>query len=159
MISTPFIFLKSKKLSSQKESFIKEIQVFATNLIKKKKKFEENASNEQSKFNLASKENKELIQKRVLSFIHKLSLEERMKLFTISNKWLFEVFIQLFSLYEDNNKITFGLNDEMAPFISEENKCWKCGHGIHDDDYYYNSNYSMYSLDSKNISYCDVCTL
>ena len=82
MISTPFIFLKSKQLSSQKETFVKDIQVFAENLIKKKKKFEENASKEQSKFNPAKKENKELIQKKVLSFISKLSLEERMKLFT-----------------------------------------------------------------------------
>ena len=84
MISTPFIFLKSKKLSSQKETFVKEIQVFAENLIKKKKKFEENASKE-LQFNPAKKENKELIQKKVLSFISKLSLEERMKLF--NNFW------------------------------------------------------------------------
>lgn len=37
MISTPFIFLKSKQLSSQKETFVKDIQVFAENLIKKRK--------------------------------------------------------------------------------------------------------------------------
>ena len=157
MISTPFIFLKSKQLSCQKETFVKDIQVFAENLIKKKKKFEENASKEQSKFNPAKKENKELIQKKVLSFISKLSLEERMKLFTLSNKWLVEVLIQLFSLYEDNNRITFGLNNEMAPFIGEENKCWKCGHEIHDNEYDLNSYYSTNLLDSQYISYCDVC--
>jgi hypothetical protein len=105
MISTPYRFLKSKKLSSQKETFIKNIQVFSENLIKKKKKFEENASKEHSQFNPAMKENKELIQKKVLNFISKLSLKERMKLFTISNKWLVEVLIQLFSLYENNIKI------------------------------------------------------
>ena len=154
MISTPFIFLKSKKLSSQKETFVKEIQVFAENLIKKKKKFEENASKE-LQFNPAMKENKELIQKKVLSFISKLSLEERMKLFTLSNKWLVEVLIQLFSLYEDNNRITFGLNDEMAPFIGKENKCWKCGHRFHDDEYDLNSYYSSNLLDSKYIPSCD----
>ena len=152
MISTPFRFLKSKKLSSQKETFIKEIQVFAENLIKKKKKFEENTSKEHSKFNLASKENKELIQTKVLNFISKLSIEERMKLFTISNKWLVEVLIQLFSLYEDNNRITFGLNDEMTPFIGDGNKCWKCGHEFNVDEFY-----SKNLSDSRNIPFCDEC--
>lgn len=157
MISTPFRFLKSKKLSSQKETFVKEIQVFAENLIKKKKKFEENASKE-LRFNPTTKENKELIQKKVLNFISKLSLKERMKLFTISNKWLVEVLIQLFSLYENNNRITFGLNDEMAPFINEENKCWKCGHEFHGDQYDLNSYYSTNLLDSKYIPSVDECS-
>ena len=78
-----------------------------------------------------------------------------MKLFTLSNKWLVEVLIQLFSLYEDNNRITFGLNNEMAPFIGEENKCWKCGHEIHDNEYDLNSYYSTNLLDSKYIPSCD----
>ena len=158
MISTPYRFLKSKKLSSQKETFIKNIQVFSENLIKKKKKFEENASKEHSQFNPAMKENKELIQKKVLNFISKLSLKERMKLFTISNKWLVEVLIQLFSLYENNNKITFELSDEMAAFIGKENKCWKCGHEFHENEYNLNSYYSTESLDSKYIPSFDECS-
>ena len=157
MISTPFILLKSKKFSSQKETFIKEIQVFAENLIKEKKKFEGNASKEHSQFSLASKEKKELMPKKVLNFISKLSLKERMKLFTISNKWLVEVLIQLFSLYQDNNRIAFGLKDEMAPFICDENKCWKCGHEFHGDEYDSISYYSKNSLDSKFIPFFDEC--
>lgn len=155
MISIPYRFLNSKKLSSQKETFIKDIQVFVENLIKKKKIFEENASKELSKFNPATKENKELIQKKVLSFISKLSLKDRMKLFTISNKWLVEVLIQLFSLYENNNKITFGLNDEMAALIGEDNKCWKCGQQFHSYEYDLNSYYENNLLDSKYIPSCD----
>ena len=158
MISTPYRFLKSKKLSSQKETFVKDMQVFAENLIKKKKKFEENASKEHSQFNPAMKENKELIQKKVLNFISKLSLKERMKLFTLSNKWLVEVLIQLFSLYENNNKITFELSDEMAAFIGKENKCWKCGHEFHENEYNLNSYYSTESLDSKYIPSFDECS-
>ena len=158
MLSTPYRFLKSKKLSSQKETFVKDIQVFAENLIKKKKKFEENASKEHSQFNPAMKGNKELIQKKVLNFISKLSLKERMKLFTLSNKWLVEVLIQLFSLYENNNKITFELSDEMAAFIGKGNNCWKCGHEMHEDKYNLNSYYSTNVLDSKYFPSFDECS-
>ena len=45
-----------------------------------------------------------------------------MKLFTISNKWLVEILIQLFSLYENNNKIIFELNFEMEELIKKNNK-------------------------------------
>ena len=43
-----------------------------------------------------------------------------MKLFTISNKWLVEILIQLFSLYENNNKITFELDYEMEKLIKKK---------------------------------------
>ena len=157
MISTPFRFLKSKKLSSQKESFTKEIQVFAENLIKKRQKFEENVSKGHSPINLASKENKELIQKKVLNFIYKLSLEERIKLFTISNKWLAEVLIQLFSLYENNDKITFELKGEMTSFICDEKKCWKCGQEYQEDEYDLISYYEKNLSENKFIPFCEEC--
>jgi len=108
MISLPYRILNH----FQKETFVKEHQIFANNLIREKKKYEKNLP--RANFN------KQISIRKVFDFIDKLSDKERMKLFTISNKWLVEILIQLFSLYENNNKITFELDYEMEKLIKKK---------------------------------------
>ena len=115
MISLPFILFSSNNF--QKEDFLKEHQIFADNLIIERKKFEKNLP--KANANPMEIYNKSL-RKKVFDFISKLSDKERMKLFTISNKWLVEILIQLFSLYENNNKITFELGYEMEKLIKKK---------------------------------------
>ena len=63
---------------------------------------------------------KELNQDKVLLWFFKLSLEDRIRVSTISNKLLCGILLQLYSLYEKDNGITFTPTKEMAILLGKE---------------------------------------
>ena len=138
MISLPYRILNY----FQKETFVKEHQIFADNLMREKKKYEKNLPR--------ANYNKQISIRKVFKFIDKLSDKERMKLFTISNKWLVEILIQLFSLYENNNKITFELGYEMEKLIKKKNEYWDF-FKYSEDPFSYRDYFKISNLEEKGI--------
>ena len=63
---------------------------------------------------------KELKQDKVLLWFFKLSLEDRIRVSTISNQLLSGILLHLYSLYEKDNGVTFKPTKEMAILLGKE---------------------------------------
>ena len=63
---------------------------------------------------------KEINQEKVLNWFFKLSLEDRIKISTISNDWLNTILLNLYSLYEKDNDLTFKPTEGMLLYFSNE---------------------------------------
>ena len=111
MITNPFI-----SLSSQLNILIEEHQKFAKDLFKKRKIFYEK-DNSNETFSSFVQE----LQTKVLTWFSNLNLEEKIKVCTFQNKWLIQILIQIYLLYENNNKIKFKPSNEMKIFFNELN--------------------------------------
>ena len=120
MISIPFNLLNSKNKDLLSNITIKEHQNFANdlfNIMNPKDKLNDNSK----EIELSSNNIGENLRKNVLNWLFsKLTKEERIKMCTIQNKWLIQILIQMYLLFEHaKGKITFSPNEDMIIFFSE----------------------------------------
>ena len=97
----------SNKAIANQDIFSEDQKKFMNILLKEKKKSENPSQKNRPKLLL------ETNQERVLNWLFKLSLEDRIKVNTISNKWLSSISLELSSLYTKDNEIAFEPTEEM----------------------------------------------
>ena len=118
MFLIPFELL-SNNLSQKSDKVLKDHQNFSRNLLKESNRYEncppKNKAKEYFQILQARKNKKEeIIQEKLFNWFSKLSIEERKIICTMKSKLLAELFLQLYSLYKDNNSIAFKPTKEMS---------------------------------------------
>ena len=114
MENDSFNLLTSKSIFPFGDNYMKEHQQFAEKLLKAIKR-----SEKCSQKNLSNLK-KEMSHEKVLNWFFKLNQQDKKKICTLSNIYLREMFLQLFQLYEKNNKITFRPAKKMLIFFFQE---------------------------------------
>ena len=118
MFLIPFELLPNN-LSQKSDKDLKDHQNFSLNLLKESNRYEncppKNKAKEYFQIIQARKNKKEeIIQEKLFNWFSKLSIEERKIICTMKSKLLAELFLQLYSLYKDNNSIAFKPTEEMS---------------------------------------------
>ena len=121
MYSVPF-FLLNKESNIFTLSDIQNHQNFCKLFVKaqisyERKVEEYNNTNKKEKKEFKERKEKDL-QNKIWIWFENLSLEEKIKICTIRNKWLVKILIQLYFIYSIDNKNTFSPTPEMDIFFS-----------------------------------------
>ena len=122
MLSTPFNLLISKNLNILSDT-LKRRQTFAEKLKKETQNFNEKnkIKNEPEICSILEGKNDGNLQMNVFEWLSVVSLDERIKICTIQDRWLTSILIQMYLLFEKNNEIKFEPNEEMKVFFASSN--------------------------------------
>ena len=122
MLSTPFNLLISKNLNILSDT-LKRRQTFAEKLKKETQNFNEKnkIKNEPEICSILEGKNDGNLQTNVFEWLSVVSLDERIKICTIQDRWLTSILIQMYLLFEKNNEIKFEPNEEMKVFFASSN--------------------------------------
>jgi len=119
MMIKPYSFI-SLQLSSLSNALIKESQTFAEDLLKKKRNFYHKKDSTEN-FTSSIEDNRNTLQEKILNWFTNLHIYEKIKVCSFQNKWLTEILLQMYLLYEKDNKIKFKPTDKMIIFFNELN--------------------------------------
>ena len=97
------------------QKFLENLNKKAQNDIDSKKK-----KNFYEKIEQNPEDNGNFLQAKVLYWFSKLKLQEKKNICTIYNKWLKEIFSQMYSLYQKDNRIRFSVTNELFELFIEE---------------------------------------
>ena len=123
MCSLPYSLLTKAESSVLPQSIIQEHQNFCKLFLKYKssydKKKEEN-KNLDSAPTSSEKSKEDQNQLKIWNWFENLPFELKIKICTIKNTWLVKIIIQLFFIYEIDNKSTFSPTKDMALVFSNQ---------------------------------------
>ena len=125
MASIPYSILLSQKESVLPKSTIQEHQKFCKNFIKAHQSYEKYKNNSKSKLafineNVFVLNQKKQIQSDILSWFSTLPEKEKIKIFSIKNKWLVNFFMQLFFIYYRMGNYSYKPLPEMEIFFDDQ---------------------------------------
>ena len=152
MASIPYSILLCQKENVLPMSTIQDHQKFCKKFLKAHQTFEKYKNNSNSKLafindNVFLFNQKKQSQKDILTWFDSLSEEEKLSLFSIKNKWLVNIFTQMFFIYYKMGNYTYKPLSDMC-FCFEDQKKYLSR------DQKDNSLNSLYELiESKNISF------
>ena len=127
MASIPYSVLLSQNENILPKSTILEHQKFCKNFIKAHQSFEKYKNNSKSKLAFIS-DNVFILNKKtqnqsdILSWYNILPEKEKIKIFTIRNKWLVNFFMQLFFIYYKMGNYSYKPLPEMEIFFDDQKK-------------------------------------
>jgi len=128
MASIPFSIILSQKSNILPLSDIQEHQKFCKAFLKAHHNFEKYNNNSKSKITFTndnvflynSKNQKKQNQIDILNWLISLSLEERLSIFSIKNKWLTNIFIQMCYKYYKMGNYSYKPKSDMCVFFKEQ---------------------------------------
>ena len=128
MASIPFSIILSQKSNILPLSDIQEHQKFCKAFLKAHHNFEKYNNNSKSKITFTndnvflynSKNQKKQNQIDILNWLISLSLEERLSIFSIKNKWLTNIFIQMCYIYYKMGNYSYKPKSDMCVFFKEQ---------------------------------------
>ena len=152
MASIPYSILLSPKPNVLPISTIQEHQKFCIKFLKAHQNFEKYKNNSNSKLafiydNVFLFNQKKQSQNEILTWFNSLSEEEKLSLFAIKNKWLVNIFTQLFFIYFKMGNYSYKPLSDMC-FCFEDQKKYLSRDQKTDS---FNSLFKL--LESKNISF------
>ena len=152
MASIPYSILLSEKESVLPKSTIQEHQKFCKNFIRAHQSYEKYKNNSKSKLafineNVFILNQKKQIQSDILTWFSSLPEKEKIKIFSIKNKWLVNFFMQLFFIYYKMGNYSYKPLPEMEIFFDDQKKYTS------KDENNNCFNYLFEILKSKNISF------
>ena len=120
MFSIPYSLLSKSNSSVLPQSTISEHQNFCKLFSKAQTLYERKKDeNNKSKEILSSDENN---QSKIWNWFENLSLEKKIKICTIKNKWIVKIIIQLYFIYAIDNRSTFDPTSEMNLLFTNNQK-------------------------------------
>ena len=127
MASIPYSILVSKKQRVLPLSTIQEQQKFCKKFLKAHQTFEKFKNNSNTKLafiydNVFLFNQKEKNQTDILSWINSLKEEEKLSLLSIKNKWLVNIFTQLFFIYYNMGNYSYKPLSDMVFFFEDQKK-------------------------------------
>ena len=152
MASIPYSILLSQKENVLPVSAIQEHQKFCKKFLKEHQSFEKYKNNSDDKLvflcgNVFHYKEKKQKQENILNWLNSLSIDEKLRLFTIRNKWLVNIFSQLFYIYYKMGNYCYKPSLEMCIFFDDQRK-------YSSKDKEINPFISLYEiLQSKNITF------
>ena len=128
MASIPFSILLSQKNNVLPIQEIQEHQKFCKAFLKVQNSFEKYNNNSKSKITFTndnvflcnSKNQKKQNQIDILNWLNSLSSEDRLSIFSIKNKWLANIFIQMCYIYYKMGNYSYKPKSDMCVFFSEQ---------------------------------------
>ena len=152
MASIPFSILLSPKQNVLPISIIQEQQKFCKKFLKAHQNFEKYKNNSNSKlafindnvFLFSQKKQKQL---DILTWFNSLNEEEKISLFSIKNKWLVNIFSQLFFIFYKMGNYSYKPLSDMCFFFEDQKKY------LSKDQKNTSLNALFELLESKNISF------
>ena len=151
MASIPYSILFSQKRNILPISTIQEHQKFCRKFIKAHQSFEKYKNNSQSKLAFYNDTvyllNQKQSQLDVIAWLNTLPEEKKLTLFSIKNKWLTNIFMQLFFIHYKIGNYNYKPLKEMNIFFDDQKKYLSKD----ESNIYYNSLFEI--LESRNIPY------
>lgn len=122
MCSIPYSLLKKGDSNILSESVIQEHQNFCKLFLKAQTTYERKHEENNNIIDLNSSDKNKDNQKqlKIWSWFENLSLERKIKICTIKNKWLLKIIIQLYFIYVIDNKSTFNPTIDMENLFSNQ---------------------------------------
>ena len=150
MCSIPYTVLKKPDQEIISLSTITDHQSLCKNILKiyqlHERKKEENSNTNKLNKDIIESDNNTIfnedgkLQMKIFTWFENLTIEEKIKICTINNKWLVKLIIQLYLLYQEDNEIKFTPLPEMKYFL----KCQKAAY--QNSNVLSNSNNNFYSF-------------
>ena len=152
MASIPYSILVSKKQRVLPLSTIQEQQKFCKKFLKAHQTFEKFKNNSNTKLafiydNVFLFNQKEKNQTDILSWINSLKEEEKLSLLSIKNKWLVNIFTQLFFIYYNMGNYSYKPLSDMVFFFEDQKKYLS----KEQKDFWFKNLFEI--LEKKNISF------
>ena len=128
MSSTPYSVILTHKINVLPLSYIHDHQNFCKKFLKAQQTYEKYKSNGKSKITFVNenvflyneKDQKLQNQIDVLNWLSKLNQEERLSLFSLKNKWLINIFSQMFYIYYKMGNYNYKPLSEMSIFFNNQ---------------------------------------
>ena len=128
MSSIPYTVILTHKINVLPLSYIQEQQNFCKKFLKAQQTYEKYKSNGKSKITFVNenvflyneKDQKLQNQIDVLNWLSKLNQEERLSLFSLKNKWLINIFSQMFYIYYKMGNYNYKPLSEMCIFFNNQ---------------------------------------
>ena len=127
MASIPYSILLTQKENVLPLSTIQEHQKFCRKFLKVHQAFEKYNNNSKNKLiftndNVYFFSRKKQTQKDILAWFKSLSIEEKLTILSIKNKWLVNIFSQMFYIYYKMGNYSYKPLQEMYIFFDEQRK-------------------------------------
>ena len=128
MSSTPYSVILTHKINVLPLSYIHDHQNFCKKFLKAHQTYEKYKSNGKSKITFVNenvflyneKDQKLQNQIDILNWLNKLTQEERLSLFSLKNKWLINIFSQMFYIYYKMGNYNYKPLSEMCIFFNNQ---------------------------------------
>ena len=128
MSSIPYTVILTHKINVLPLSYIQEQQNFCKKFLKAQQTYEKYKSNGKSKITFVNenvflyneKDQKLQNQIDILNWLNKLTQEERLSLFSLKNKWLINIFSQMFYIYYKMGNYSYKPISDMCVFFNNQ---------------------------------------
>ena len=128
MSSTPYSVILTHKINVLPLSYIHDYQNFCKKFLKAHQTYEKYKSNGKSKITFVNenvflyneKDQKLQNQIDILNWLNKLTQEERLSLFSLKNKWLINIFSQMFYIYYKMGNYSYKPTLDMCVFFNNQ---------------------------------------